>query len=199
MTIAESHQTLSLLDGLLQRNSVPPRLFDDTMPSQADIDTMLAAAVTAPDHGMIRPWRFHVIAGAARERLAELFAEAARLREPGAPEGVIEKERGRPFRAPLIIAVCAKVDLTRTEKVPVVEQVVAAASAMQQLVLAADALGYGAIVLTGKNAHDQHVKSAFGLDARDELVGFVYVGHPASPVGPKPRPDAGDFTTVWPA
>lgn len=198
MTIAERHSALQMLDGLINRNSVPPKLFDASMPAREDIETMLAAAVTAPDHGMIRPWRFHVIAGSARDRLSALFAEAARRREPDAPDGVIEKERGRPYRAPLIIAVCAKVDLTRTEKVPVVEQVVSAASAMQQLVLAADALGYGAIVLTGKNAHDPHVKAAFGLDARDEIVGFVYVGRPAQPVPVKPRPDPGDFTTVWP-
>ena len=198
MTIAERDAATLLLDGLINRNSVPPKLFDATMPARADIDTMLAAAVTAPDHGMIRPWRFHVIAGSARDRLSELFAEAARRREPEAGEAAIEKERGRPYRAPLIIAVCAKVDLTRTEKVPVVEQVVSAASAMQHLVLAAGALGYGAIVLTGKNAHDPHVKSAFGLGPRDEIVGFVYIGRPVGPVPVKPRPDPGDLTTVWP-
>ncbi len=188
---------LSLMDGLLSRNSVPPRLVDDSVPPQADIFDILAAAVRAPDHGAVRPWRFHVIAGAARERLGDVFVEALQQREPDVSVDAIEKERNRPLRAPLIIAVCAVVDPSRGEKVPVAEQLSSTASACQNILLAAHAKGYGAIWLTGKNTRDAHVKAAFGLSNDDSIVGFMYIGTPTGPVTQKTRPDARDFTTVW--
>jgi nitroreductase len=190
-------QPQSLRDGLLNRLSVPPRLVDGPAPSQADIDDMLAAAVCAPDHGAIRPWRFHVIQGEALNRLGDLFVEALKKREPDAPRETIEKEQSRPLRAPLIIAACAKIDRSRIEKIPAVEQVVAVASACQNILLAAHDKGYGAMLLTGVNARDSHVKAAFGLDGPDEIVGFIYIGTPSGPVFEKERPDPAEFTTIW--
>lgn len=186
-----------ILDALIQRSSTPPRLMGNEAPSRAEIDEMLTAAVSAPDHGAVRPWRFHIIEGDARVKLGELFAASLLDREPFAPTAAIEKERSRPLRAPLIIAVCAKVDPSRAPKVPVVEQIVAAAGAMEHLVIASQAMGYGAIVLTGRNAHAGKVRAAFGLDSEDELLGFVYIGKSDEPAPVKPRPDAADFTNVW--
>lgn len=187
----------AVLDALINRTSTPPRLMGDQAPSRAEIDLMLKAAVSAPDHGVVRPWRFHIIEGAAREALGELFAASLLDRDPFAPSNAIEKEKARPLRAPLIIAVCAKVDPSRAPKVPVVEQIVAAAAAMEHLVIAAQAMGFGAIVLTGRNAHAGKVRAAFGLDSEDELLGFVYIGKPDEPGPAKPRPDPADFTKVW--
>ena len=187
----------NLRDGLLNRQSVPPRLVDGPAPSQADIDDMLAAAVCAPDHGAIRPWRFHVIQGDALQRLGDLFVEALKLREPDASRETIEKEQSRPLRAPLIIAACAKIDLSRIDKIPAIEQVVAVGSACQNILLAAHDKGYGAMVLTGANARDPHVKAAFGLEDTDEIVGFIYIGTPSGPLFEKERPDPATFTTVW--
>lgn len=189
--------TVTMLDGLLTRNSVPPRLVDQAPVPQADIDDMLAAAVRAPDHGAVRPWRFHVIAGDARAKLGDLYAEAMRRRDPQANPDTIEKERERAFRAPLTIAVCAEVDPSRGEKVPVAEQIASAAAACQNILLAAHAKGYGAIWVTGPRARDAHVKGAFGLAEKDEIVGFIYVGRPSTPVPDKPRPDAQSLTTIW--
>ncbi len=190
-------QQQSLRDGLLARQSVPPRLVDGPAPSQAEIDDMLAAAVCAPDHGAIRPWRFHVIQGAALNRLGDIFVEALKKREPDAPRETVEKEQSRPLRAPLIIAACAKVDLSRADKIPPVEQIVAVGSACQNILLAAHDKGYGAMMLTGVNARDTHVKAAFGLDGPDEIVGFIYIGTPSGPSFEKERPDPAEYTTHW--
>lgn len=153
-----------VLDALINRASMPPRLLNDKVPPRADIDKMLAAAMSAPDHGAVHPWRFHVIEGEARNRLGDLFAEVLLDNDPFAPTAAIEKAKARPLRAPVIITVCAKVDPSRAPKIPVVEQVVTAAAAMEHLVIAAQAMGYGAIILTGPNAHAGKVRAAFGLD-----------------------------------
>jgi nitroreductase len=197
MAEADRLETNALLEGLINRNSTPPRLFDGREPPRADIDRMLDAAMSAPDHGFVRPWRFHIVEGDARNKLGDLFADALLEREPFAPTVAIEKEKGRPLRAPTIVTVCAKVDPTRAPKVPVIEQIVAAAAAMEHLVLAAQAMGYGAIVLTGRNAHAPLVRKAFDLAGEDELLGFVYIGCINEPTPAKERPDAAEFTSVW--
>ena len=182
---------------MLGRRSVPPRLVDGPAPTQADIDDLLAAAVRAPDHGAIRPWRFHVIQGEALNRLGDVFVEALKKREPDAPRETIEKEQSRPLRAPLIIAACAKIDLLRADKIPAVEQIVSVATACQNILLAAHGKGYGAMILTGANARDPHVKAAFGLEEPDEIVGFIYIGTPIGEALEKERPDPAELTTVW--
>ncbi|MEK9833697.1 MAG: nitroreductase family protein, partial [Rhodospirillaceae bacterium] len=72
----DAGETNAVLEGLINRNSTPPRLFDGRVPPRADIDRMLEAAMTAPDHGLVRPWRFHIVEGDARHKLGDLFAEA---------------------------------------------------------------------------------------------------------------------------
>ena len=80
---------------------------------------------------------------------------------------------------------------------PPIEQVISTGAAVQNMLLALHAKGYGAIQLTGPNAHDPFVKAAFGLAPKDELVGFVYVGTPREAVAPKRRPDASEFVRRW--
>lgn len=197
MAEADTNPVSPVLDALINRASMPPRLFGDRVPPRADIEMMLEAAMSAPDHGAVRPWRFHIVDGEARNKLGELFAEVLLDRDPFAPTSAIEKAKGRPLRAPVIITVCAKVDASRAPKVPVIEQIVTAASAMEHVVIAAQAMGYGAIILTGPNAQAGKVRAAFGCDREDELLGFVYIGYSDDPAPPKERPDARDYTSDW--
>ncbi len=179
---------MEALQALLTRKSVPPRLMAGDGPSAEDLREILSAAMSAPDHGSVRPWRFVVIEGDDRRKLGEVFAEALKRRDPAAPADAIEKELGRPLRAPTVVAVMARVVHDRPN-VPPVEQIVATACAAQNMLLAAEAKGFGAIMLTGKNAQDPYVKSFFKLAESDEIVAFVYIGRPDGPQPEKPRPD----------
>jgi nitroreductase len=69
------------------------------------IERLLSAAVQAPNHYKVRPWRFVVLTGSARERLGEVMAEALHQHDPNATEDVLAKERAKPLRAPALIAV----------------------------------------------------------------------------------------------
>src|SRR4051794_6562532 len=109
-----------MIDYLLSRASVSD--FDEPGPNDEQLRLILAAAVRAPDHGKLRPWQFLVIRGEARNQLSELFGESVTGRDPNASEKQIAKERGKPLRSPLTIAVVAKV--TPVHKIPVLEQVV---------------------------------------------------------------------------
>jgi nitroreductase len=187
---------MDAIETIMTRTSVPPKLLTEPGPDDAQIEALLAAAVRAPDHGAIQPWRFHVVRGASRARLGEIFVEALIKRDPAAPADAVEKERLRPSYAPVAIVVCAEIS-DANPNVPPVEQIVATGAAMQNILNAAHAAGFGAFISTGKNARDPLVKRAFGLADKDEIVGFVYVGTPRTPQSVKPRPDPKTFTREW--
>jgi len=187
---------MDAIETLMTRTSIPPKLLTEPGPDDAQLEALLAAAVRAPDHGAIQPWRFNIVRGEARARLGEIFVEALLKRDPGAPADAIEKERLRPSYAPVAIVVCAEIS-DANPNVPPVEQIVATGAAIQNILNAAHAAGFGAFVSTGKNARDPHVKQAFGLSEKDEIVGFVYIGTPRTQQSVKPRPDPKAFTREW--
>jgi nitroreductase len=168
----------------------------DERPSAALIRRLLEAAVRAPNHHRNEPWRFIVIAGEARERLGDAFAECARSHlalPPGpAADAVIEAERGKPLRAPVIIvAACVRSD---HPKAMAIEDVEATAAAVENLLIAAHAMGLAAAWRTGKPAYDDGVKQHLGLRATDDIVAFVYVGYAA--VEPPPLTPRGPIEDV---
>lgn len=164
-------------------------------PSPAEIETILAAAVRAPDHGKLRPWRFLLIASEGRHRLGEVLVEALARREPDAPAPLLQKEREKPLRAPLIVVVVAKV-VPDHAKIPEIEQVISAGAAAQNIQLAAHALGYGCMWRTGAAAYDDHVKAALGLAPTDQIVGFMYLGK-AQGTAPLRPAAVSDFVCEW--
>lgn len=181
---------LSLLNN---RNSEPK--LSEPAPDHDTLYRILSAALRAPDHGRLRPWRFLLIVGKARHRLGDLFAEAARRRDPAASPEAIKKNQEAPLRAPIVIAVIAR--LQDHPKVPKVEQLLSAGCAAHGLLLAAQALGYGAIWRTGDNCYDPFVREGLGLDPSEEIVGYVYLG---TPVGVPKAVEAvrvEDFVTQW--
>ena len=108
------------LEQLLERRSVPALLLHAPGPSSEQIARAIDAALCAPDHGALRPARFVLIEGEARERLARLFLERLQAREPTAPPGKLDKAYRQPLCAPLVIAVAAR--LVPEHKVPETEQ-----------------------------------------------------------------------------
>ena len=164
-------------------------------PSATELDRIFASAVRAPDHGRLRPWQFVVINEDQRGAFGDLMAESMRRRDPTAGPGELAREREKAFRSPTIIAVVAK--LKRDTKIPDVEQIASAAAAAQTIILAAPALGYGAVWKTGAPAYDAFVKTSLGLDAEDQIIGFLYIGTRAGGSSPIPRPQAIDFVTTW--
>ncbi|HEY3532992.1 MAG TPA: nitroreductase family protein, partial [Casimicrobiaceae bacterium] len=157
--MSERPANMDALQALTTRAS--PQALMAPAPDAATLERLFQAAIRAPDHGRLRPWRFMIIEGAARETFGDVLAAALRRREPQVPEAALVKERAKPLRAPLIVVVAARVREHRG--VPEVEQVVAAGAAAQNLLLAAHALGFGGFWRTGAAAYDDTVKRALGL------------------------------------
>lgn len=163
---------MQAIDALLKRRSA--KTLAEPAPDDGALELLLECASRAPDHGRLRPWRFIVIRGAARERLGDLMAGQLRRKQPDASPESLQRERQKPLRAPLIIAVAAVRDAAA--RIPPIEQILAAGAAAQNIMLAAPALGFGAMWKTGDAAYDDTVKVALGLAAADAIVGFVYLG-----------------------
>lgn len=181
---------------LLSRKSTVPQWLIEPAPTDEALDYMLRAAVTAPDHGCLRPWRFHIVRGEGKTKMAKLFAKAAKIRNPEATEEDIEKERERPLRAPLLIVVSAHKSVEKPG-IPMSERVLSAGAASQNILLAAHEKGYGAMWVTGWAAYDPTVKAGLGLKEDDRIVSFIYVGTADRKLKERNRPDPEDFTCHW--
>lgn len=182
---------MDLFEAITTRHSIP-KVRPDPVPREL-IEKMLSAAVQAPNHHRVLPWRFIVIQGDARVRLGEAFGQALRQRKPEALEAELEKERSRTLRAPVLIAVA--VEKPVEAKVLEIENVCAAAAAVENMLLAANALGLGAMWRTGPAATSAEVKSFLGIEADQHIIAFVYVGYPDGEVKYAARPGYEERTT----
>ncbi len=186
---------MDLITALQARTSCPK--LHEPGPSEAQLEVMFRCALRAPDHGLLRPWRYLVFRGEARRALGELLVAAERERHPAATAEALEKVRQNPLRAPLVIACVAVIDPAHP-KIPRIEQVASMAAAVQNLQLAAMALGFGAMWRTGPLASDVRVKEGLGVASADEIVAFLYVGTPAAEPKPHAPLAVQDFVTTWP-
>jgi nitroreductase len=111
--------------------------------------------------------------GDARLRLGNALAEMFKAKQPQATDAQLDGERAKVMRAPTIIAVAAHIT---PGKIPELEQICAVAAGVENMFLAANALGYGAMWKTGAGAFDVNVKRALGFAAEDQVIAFLYLG-----------------------
>jgi nitroreductase len=138
------------------------------------IRELIEAATWAPNHKLTQPWRFVVLTGSARERLGEVWGQAAAATaDPAVRDAVRAGEAKKPLRSPVLIVVSARTD---PNPVTAEEDLTATAAAVQNLLLAAHAKGLSAAWKTGKIVYSSEVKAFLGLDPSDRVVAFVYLG-----------------------
>ncbi|WP_256734950.1 nitroreductase [Variovorax sp. dw_954] len=177
---------------LLGRRSVSPRRLMEPGPEADQLDLMLQAALSAPDHGRLHPWRVIEFRSDAREGLADLFEDEKRRRDPIASAHDIRRARGHATEPPCLLAFV--VSLRQRKKVPLREQWIAAGAALGSLMNAAHELGFGAIVLSGDRCFDPHIAAELGLVEGETLAGFISIGTIADPPPEAARPLS---QTVW--
>ncbi len=182
---------MDALEDIFSRHSIS-KVRPDPVPREL-IEKLLAAAAQAPNHFRVRPWRLIVLTGEARSRLGEVMAQAHKQRHPESTESELNVERARPLRAPVLIAV--GVDKPAEPKVVEIENICASAAAAENILLAANALGLGAMWRTGPAAREAEVKRFLGLEPDQELIAFIYVGYPDMQLDGRERPSYEDRTT----
>ena len=177
-----------VLQYLLARYSVGPKNLREPAPSADELRTAALAALRAPDHKHLVPFRFAVVSHEQRPALAELF-EAASLRA-GHDADTARKDGERAWNGPALLAFVARVDSAHDE-VPAHEQWIAAGGALANFVNALHLMGYGAKVLSGRKVADPQVAGAF-CGPGETLVGWIVAGTPEAMSHPRveDNPDA---------
>ena len=183
----------TLIDFLKTRRSTPVLQLAAPGPSRGEIEEMLTIASRVPDHGKLAPWRFIVFAGAAREEAGEKLAEIVKADDPEASPERLKLERERLSRAPLVIAVVSRAAVH--PKIPEWEQVMSAGAVCYNLVVAANAFGYGATWLTEWYAFDERAKPALGVEADEKVAGFIHIGTRTEAPFERVRPALEDIVT----
>ena len=182
---------MELFDAIFTRHS-QANLKRDPIPRNI-IEKLLSAAVQAPNHYKVRPWRFVVLTGKGRERLGEAMVASMLSRFPDLDNEAKQNTRNLALRAPLLIAV--GVDKPADPRVIELENVCAAAAACQNILLSAHALGLGAKWRTGEWATDLGVKKFLGFSADQNVIAFLYIGYPESLTDENERPSFDDRAT----
>lgn len=180
---------------LLERRSVSPKRLRAPGPDPEQIDLILQAALRAPDHGGLHPWRVVEFREAQRAALAERFEAEKRRRDPLASPADLRKAREHATRPPVLLAFVV-VPRSRS-KVPAREQWLAAGAALGNLLNAAHQLGFGAIVLSGERCFDPVLGAELGIGPDEFLAGFVSMGSVAEAPPPRNHALPGQVWSAW--
>ncbi len=182
------------LDLLMTRASVGPKHLGLPGPSDAQLQTMVEAALHAPDHGELVPFRFKVVRGEARQTMSRLFGEAAR--RAGKDEAGIAMDEERALLPPITVAVVAALDMGHPQ-VPAHEQWACVGGALTNFLNAAQALGFGGKMLSGAKARDPGLVAAF-CEPGEMLLGWIALGTPLrAPKTRSPKAKAGNALQFW--
>ncbi|MDH4441324.1 MAG: nitroreductase [Rhizobium sp.] len=184
---------IKLIDYLASRRSVPAFQMREPGPDRSEIESILSLAVRVPDHGKIAPWRFVVYRGAERARLGEALLAMALEKNPELSAEMIEVERNRFTRAPVVIAVVSTAG--PHIKIPEWEQVMSAGAVCLNLLMAANAHGYVSNWLSEWFAFDERAYPLLGIRPGEKVAGFIHVGSTDFPIVERPRPALADVVT----
>ncbi len=173
---------------LLTRHSVGPKHLVPPAPTGEQVWLAVCAALRAPDHQKLVPFRFVLIPDDARPLLGELFADFAR--RSGKSDEEIVVERARAMLGPLLLTFVVRIE-NGHPRVPPHEQWLAAGGALSNFLTALHVMGFGAKMLSGRKAADLAICNAF-CGPEETLVGWIAAGTASK--APHPRqndsPDA---------
>lgn len=144
-----------------------------------------------PDHGKLAPWRFIILADAAKQEFGKLLRELAKAQpDPAKAEGALHK-----FDAPPVAVVV--LSRTKGEKIPAWEQELSAGAVCMNLLLAAQASGFGGNWITDWYGYSPDVLTLLQAEPGERVAGFVYLGTSADAPLERERPDVDSLTSWW--
>ncbi len=165
-------------------------------PSPEVLDRAFSCALRAPDHRVLRPWRYLVIEGEGLKKLGDLFVAASRAETTGLGADVIERLQKMPFRAPMIVvAITVYKD---DPKAPPEEQLLSTGAAVQNFLLALHDQGFASMWRSGSITRNPYLKSSLGLAGHESIAGFVYVGTASAEPRKITHLPVADFVSAWP-
>ena len=176
------------------RQHVSPKRLGDPGPDTEQVQKILTAAGAAPDHGQLMPWRLVIIPAERRHLLAEAFAEALVERDFEATEAQKQEAREKAHRGPFLVMAIARLDPSLGTAHPQ-ERLISAGCAIQNMLLAAHAMGFGAGLSSGRALYSERTRQLFRLAPDEQPLCFMTVGTVLRRKSSRPRPTMVDYTS----
>jgi len=164
--------TLTLITS---RQSILPKRLSEPGPDPQQINDIFSAAAAAPDHGEIRPWRFVVVPVERRADLGDAFAQALLERDAAATAEQVAQAREKAFRAPFVALVIARLGVSDPD-IDALERMVSVGAAVQNALLMAHSMGFGACLTSGLAMRSQAIHRLFDLQDGERAVCCINVG-----------------------
>lgn len=177
------------------REHVSPKRLGEPGPNRGQIETILGAAGAAPDHGRLNPWRLIIIAPERRALLGAAFAEALAERDSEATAVQKQEAREKALRGPFLALVVVRLDPALGDTHPQ-ERMISAGCAIQNMLLVAHAMGFGAGLSSGRALYSRQLRTLFGLGAQEQPLCFLSVGTVTKRKSLRPRPGMADYTST---
>ncbi len=188
--------TATPIEALLSRRSA--KLVGAPGPDAEQLDLILRAGMTAPDHGRAQPWRFTLIEGPAIVEFGEFVVRAQEAAGQPMPEQKVNTMRSWLAQAPLLLALACHLN-PEDKRFPEQERILAAGAAVTQMLNAAHILGFGAFWSTGLGTYLPAVQQELGYtEPEHRLLGFMSIGTPLRAMPSPMRPDPATFIRRWP-
>lgn len=181
-----------VLDAIRARKHMGALMLQAPGPTMAEMDAILEAGASAPDHGKIVPFRFVVVPDSVRQAFIEASLAAFKSAVPDADEAGLRKARGKAEQPPAIVALVARID-GQHPKIVASDQWLTVGCALQNLWLAAESLGFACGVSSGRLMDTQIMRKAFGLGETEALVAVISIGTPKERQPPRPKPVLADM------
>lgn len=186
---------MNIFEAIRSRRSI--KEFTSRSISREEIERLLEAAVEAPNHRMTQPWRFYALGPEARRAYGAALGarKAKKIEDPAAAAEVSRKveEKHEGLPAMLAVSVVLAQDAEIRE-----EDNAAAWMAIQNLLLAATALGLGTHLKTGAVMDDPRARVAVGVSDGERIIATLELGEPRGTASAKPRTAASALTTWVP-
>jgi nitroreductase len=157
---------------LLTRYSVSAKHLGPPGPSDEHLLVMALAALRAPDHNKLIPFRFVVSRDAGLEKLADLFEDYGRRR--GRTGEALMLERERATQAPVVIAVIARI-IEDDPEVPAFEQWATVGGAISNALTALHLMGFAGKMVAGHRSADPAIVNAY-CRTGETLAGWIAAG-----------------------
>jgi nitroreductase len=186
---------MDVFDAISTRRSI--KRFSDRQITREEIERLLETVVLAPNHRMTQPWRLYVLGPEARAAYGRALGarKAKRVEDAEAAEAVRDKVARQHADLPALIAIATVLD----ENPEIREEDYAATfMGIENLQLAARAMGLGTHLKTGAVMDDPSARAAAGVAEGERIVALLELGEPAEVPDPKPRRNAAELTTWLP-
>ncbi len=192
--LSASNPSVETLDLLMVRRSLTVKDMTGPGPNKDQIDQLLIIGSRVPDHKKQVPWRYLVINGDSRAKLGKVLRHVFEKNNPETDISILDFEENRFMRAPVIITIISTAS-PENPKVPEWEQILSAGAVCQNILIAANAMGFAAQWLSEWYAYDKEVLAELGISGDERIAGFIYIGNACKDPSERGRPDINQITT----